>query len=417
MVNFQTKADADANAPANAETGEDKQSPTSKKKGKGAKSRQAERFREKKNKEFGAALDKKIEEFKISLGYKPEELFGTRQINPVIKPQLEVPVSTQIIGEICDTTAEVLHTACKVPPAPGVTPQEAIQYDAETLKFATALQLEAKFFNGRKGSEYLVDVHNERLVQRVCNLLSDALIPISVYLDQVGRFSIDGQIFIPATSGHAFVYSKLGDIANIARDDFACFRDNPDPAPEGSIPINVVGINGGQMHVVIPPDSVQLAAQRGLILQVREGDVLNIQNYGLNPAFIQNPNAFQWFGVIQMTEVMPQRVMLQFDQVVTRYTELRGRVNKKLRDVFVDVKLVNGEGTESQLVNTTDIGGSEVTAWAFRNVKEDALMFGALLQLGVPGPQSAEQVKAVETVIDTAGAIQMLANVLTKRLR
>ena len=78
----------------------------------------------------------------IDLGYKSEDLFGKRLVNPVASPQLQVPVDTDSLGELCEYSAETLHTACKIPPSPVVPRDEdAVAYDAETLRWVLNIEL------------------------------------------------------------------------------------------------------------------------------------------------------------------------------------------------------------------------------------------------------------------------------------
>jgi hypothetical protein len=48
--------------------------------------------------------------------------------------------------------AEVLHCACKVPPA-FETADEHTDLDAEALKWVSALQIESKFYHAQSGTE------------------------------------------------------------------------------------------------------------------------------------------------------------------------------------------------------------------------------------------------------------------------
>lgn len=383
-------------------------------KGKGARSNQAEQFRVKKNQQFQQGLDRKLEEFRVQLGYSSADILGQRNLNPQIHPQHEIEVDISTIVELCHDTAEVLHTACKVPPSPNT--DQAIDYDAETLLWAASLQIETKIFNARLQSNFLPDIRFERLATRVNKLLGNALLPITVFIDQIGKFPLNDQVFIPKISGDGdFTYTGLAQPQNPAR---AMIQGLANSDPVGT-PTQAVGPRGGIMYVSIIPGREIHAVAAGLVALRPGGNQESPEDYELTADFLQNPLSFNYFGIASFVEAVgaPQP---QFDQVVQRYVELMGRVDKKLRDAYASLSLTSGRGTESQLVYTTPMTNeiSSVVAWSPRNVMDDSMIMGAVLKLGeLDQPYGDRRIAYSECVIDVSAGITQLANVLTKRLK
>ncbi|KAF5278447.1 hypothetical protein FQA39_LY05936 [Lamprigera yunnana] len=75
-------------------------------------------------------------------GKVAKKLFGEHVLNPVVRPDIVVPINTYYAIELCNQTIDVLYNACKIPPAQ--EGDDPMNYDAQTLTWVTSLQLEAK---------------------------------------------------------------------------------------------------------------------------------------------------------------------------------------------------------------------------------------------------------------------------------
>jgi hypothetical protein len=146
-----------------------------------------------------------------------------------VHPQLEIPVLTETIGDLCDIVARVLHEACKVSPSQETTEDKSIDHDAQTLKWVSALQIESKLYYARSGTKFVPDLEPEvaNRALRTNTLLSDALVPLAVYLDQIGRFEVQDQVFVPSYNGNDFSYGRLTDRRNNCRLYFSTLQDPP----------------------------------------------------------------------------------------------------------------------------------------------------------------------------------------------
>lgn len=388
--------------PADAGKGDDEKKRN--RRGRGSRSKQAEHFRMKKNRESDVEIKAKIEDFKVSLGYSPAELFGNRSLTSIIYTHLEAPVNTDVFGYLCVHVSDVLHGACKIQ-GTHVDPMffdDPSAYDCETLMWVTALQVEAKMYHARAGTPFLPDSDADVFtrVSRTSIMFPDALVPLAVVLDQLGRFTCSDQVFVPAFNGRRdFSYGRV--LVNECIAHFPGFR------PEN------IGLFTGQMapngrYVVARVLHADAALAAGIINE----------DGALTDEFRANPGNFNWFGALEFGTGYPHRPPPTFEQIASRYADLRGRVNKKLTNVFVDLSLTRGVGTESQIVYSAQVPETEkFEAWSPRRVRSDALEMGAILQLGWMNALGSRSASNVEIVVDTSAGLQCLANVLTKRVR
>lgn len=377
--------------------------------GAGSHQQKLDKFRTAQNANWDLKQQKKIQEYKVSLGLRSEDLFGQRNMTKTVQPPLEVPVSTALVGELCSKVSEVLHSACKLAPAPKALPNQAADYDATTLKWVVSLQLDAKLYNARKNSQYSVSASQSVYIDRVSTLFAENLSPIAYYLDCIGKFTIGEQDFIPRVTGEFdFLYSRLMDTDNGARRELGLLDD----VPEGAHKTSLLGPSGFPMYVILNPEYADEYINRGITI----GDQVN-------PDFLVNPQNFNWIGLLQFREVRGFAQRLAIDDIAERFSELRGRINKKLTGVFVGLELDKGSGKASQLVYTEVVSQFElrgtVEAWSPRHIGDDDLVTGALLGLGHArrNPLADRGVLTVMATIDTAAALQNMAEVLTRKFR
>ena len=370
--------------------------------GQGSKQKRAEAFRQNKNKQFESELNAKIESIKINLGYSAQEIFGDRTISSIIHPPKEVKINTDTVGDLCDLLAEILHGACKIPPPQASAIDETIAYDSETLMWVTALQIEAKMQRARSNSSFppSLDVEVEMRVQRTELLLSKALAPLAIYIEQIGRFDVDGQMFIPGYSGIDFSYHRLFDSTN----------------PCTSY---IRGLTSEQSGVMLPrygPDGRRLFLRPLVDNEVLVDRRIMLADGNVNPAFIEHPDQFQWFGVVEVVPGAAPQMPLTFEVIVSRYVDLQSRINKKLSNVLVDIDF-RAKGNESQIVYCDD-GDGLVNAWSPRKIRADAFEMGAILKLGYRHQSFGHpDMCASVCTIDRAGGLHSLAGIITKKIK
>lgn len=380
--------------------------------GKGSKQHQAEKFRTRKNVDFDRELQAKIENLKISLGYTPQELFGSRSVTSIIRPQILFLLDSSCFGYVCDFSAEILHSACKLSPSPDTDEQAAISYDAETLMWVTAIQIEAKIFAARTGSQYHNDPSEHKMlrVQRANLLFPDALTPLAILFDQIGRFTFNDQIFIPH-SETVFAYDCLIRPDNAARQIVPSLQVFDPPGVQTELRNHI----GQRMYARI----VENADQATLIasgIATLDNNVLT-----LTPQFIREPHLFPvWIGNIEFVPGVVPPAPPTIEQIANRYAELKGRVSKKLNNAFVDIQLSSGKGCESQITYRKVDTGDLYLAWSPRPIRADSLEMGAILGLGLAQnnwPLTSQDSAAVMATIDVSAGLRCVANVLTKKIR
>lgn len=340
-----------------------------------------------------------MQNLKISLGYTPRELFGDRSFTAVVFPPLAVHVNTDFFGHLCDYVSEILHNTCKISPAIDIQDELAIDYDAETLMWVTALQVESKLEAARLGTCFSSDMSDPVMsrVQRTNLIFPDALTPIAIGLDQLGKFSVNDQLFVPVYSDeYDFVFGLLGKERNKCGSHFSMFCSTT-PAP--GLRLNFLDCTGRRMFArIIEGVAPELLVQNN-IASIVDGQVV------LSPQFLEHPYRFNWFGLVEFVPGSESPAPPTFEQIANRYFELRGRVSKKLTNAFVEINASSGKGSEAQIVYREQVGNSDLyTVWSPRKIRSDSLEMGAMLALGYNNNGlSLITVAAVEAMIDTSG--------------
>lgn len=348
---------------------------------------------------------KKLDDIKISFGYESRDLFGDRMLSSIIRPQVKIPVYLSHVSELIHLVCETLHYACKIPQASEASDDAIISFDEETLKWVTSLQLEAKLFNARAGTQFTdnnIDACDR--VRRTAQIMPTALTPLAVFLDQVGKFAFQEQMFIPVPNGvDDFIYYALSDETNAARENFISLMYTPQPG----VRTNFNNQYGVTMLAVANAD------HRDQLVEARIIDV----NGTISPEFLADPSQFPYMGLIEFVPEQPLPTPLPFQEIVRRYSELKGRVEKKLANAFSDVDMDKGQGVESQIVFRHKHNDGTCLAWSPRAIRSDALEIGAILGLGFPSPIGVRECAAVTCTIDLAAGLENLAVILTRKLR
>jgi hypothetical protein len=356
--------------------------------------------------ELDDKLVKRIQDIKISFGYTPRELFGDRMLTAIIRPPIQFPVCLTSIGNLCTLVAEVLHNACKIPPPTEEIDDSSIAFDDETLKWVTSLQLEAKIYTARVGSPFC-DTNLEKCdrVRRTIQLLPRALTPLAVCIDQIGKFLVQDQPFIPVPNGtEDFLYDQLFQENNSARVLFRAFV-----AEEGPGIVMNTRNHLGQRLRAVPNDG----AREQLLAA---GIVDEAGNF--SAGFIATPYNYPYVGLVDFIPERDPPVVPTFSEIVRRYVELEGRIGKKLANVFVEVELDKGLGVESQLVYRSISQDGTCSAWSPRVIRADALEVGSVLGLGYPDwSMASKNVAACMCTVDLSAGLECMANILTKKMR
>lgn len=309
------------------------------------------------------------------------------------------------VGLLATLVAETLHYACKIPPPFEEGDDATIEFDVETLMWVTALQLEAKVYFARSGTQY-PDTNLEVCdrVRRTAQLLPRALTPLAVVIDQIGRFLFQEQMFIPVPNGvDDFLYAQLNDVNNAARLQVRSLIHEPQIGTLTTFRDHL----GRALVARADLNNRTVLTARGII--DADGN--------LTPAFMAAPQNFNYIGLVEFDPVRNPPAVLTFSEIVRRYAELESRVLKKLANVFVEVELQKGQGVESQIVFRQVSPDGTCVAWSPRAVRADAMEIGAVLGLGYDCPIGSRDCAAQLCTIDTSAGLENMAAILVKKLR
>lgn len=376
--------------------------------GAGARSRKAERSRFKQNEQFDKTLQQTLSD-KFAV-VKTQEVFGPR-VQTLSTPPLRVELRTACYARLCHHVVQVLHGACKIQRASEIDAASACEYDYETLLYATAFQLDAKEYYATIGS-FLTEMQppDEAYVsEQVVRCLGRGILPLSVALDQIGKFTLSGhgQTFYPKISPRRSLSVKYraGDGNVLSEYIGRVVRGRPvvlDGAP-------VLGADGYPLYYECSDDAARLF---NLGITDAQGN--------LTATFIGDPNSFQWFGLVRF-HVEHGHTPLTLAQVIARYLDLLARVERKLGSgALSPLSIERGLGQASQLVGCAEVeeGDLEVQAWCSRVVPDDAYMYAVALGLGTDGQGLHSRDIAVNvTTVSCSGMLVALANMLCKQLR
>lgn len=367
-----------------------KTNPSRRRKGKNAKHRDAEGFRSKKNENFDQQLTSRLAALNESTSI--ESLFGAPRLMTA-KPDVQFKISTKFVLEIVSSLIETLATACKVP---------VTQTDLHTLALVSVLQIDSKIWFAQQSSSFAIansDV--ESRARRVKSVLPEAIFPLSFYIEQIGKVELGEQKLIPDL--YDLTYNRV--VEYLPSIGFA----------------------------MVPPDVIVLESGNTLTgalqwvrvtneLAARDAGVIDgvLGNFTLTPHFLANPSAFPWLGTIAIEP--PRDVLPTLDEVINRYNNLIGRINRRVNNAMVPVDYTQSRGTCAQLVTSLDHDGiSMIDVWSNRPIDDDSLVTGALLRFGYNlidvDDSHSRDFRCNESVIEGAGSLQRFVRNITSRLR
>lgn len=275
----------------------------------------------------------------------------------------------QLVNATIDFCADT-----KVPLQEGENTREE---DRKTLEEVTSLQVYAKCAIARKQGPFERDMASADVIRTVCEELSVGLKSSQAYLDNIGRFEIEGQVFVPALPKNPVHEIPDG----WTRTSFT--------SAQGTLYVNLVGYQGP----------------------------------------VPDPTSFD---VMRLPEDR-QRIIggraISVENTVKRYSRLLERIGKKMAHALVPLDFVSGKGTPAQLVgcykNPQTDSRQEVEAFCMRKVSPSVLLLGAGCEFGLNSgtpsvaPDSVMHDPKgpihVETTVRTGSFFTKLMNVNRKR--
>lgn len=322
-------------APTNDDQhGNQKQKDTrAKHKGRGAKTRSAEKFRERKNEEtYNTRMEANRafrDSFSSSVDGVESVLKALSVGSPFFQPPSEITVSQSGIIPLVDATINYMADS-KIPLEEGAQNRAE---DRDVLLSVTKLQVYAKCEMARRRGPFGRDPGSNDLVNLIVSQLSVGLKSSAAYLENIGAFEVVGQQIFPTLPENP--------AATAAPDGWTRTRFTVE---EGTMYVNLVGLD--------PP------------VDINSGNVLLI-------------------AADRRRFVRDERINI--GETIQKYTRLLSRVAKKLAPAIVPIDLSSGTGTCAQLVGSKDLEVSytaERQAWCHRSVPQMSLVLGAGFQYG-----------------------------------
>lgn len=362
-----------------------------KRKGKGARHHDAEKFRERKNEKFDQ-LQRKDFQAKRTSTDTVDTLFGTPSLT-LAQPINQFTITTKLVPSLSAKIADILHNACKVPVNP-------LFDDAQLIALVASLQIEAKTWFARDATPYAIaDTLLESRARRVASTLPDVIFPLSYYIEQIGRVSVDHQVLVPGILGYS--YSDI--------------IENPSLYGFGTMPPNVTELPTGNAltgcRIWIECINPEQGIARG---------ILGNNGTALSNEFLTDPNSFNWYGVLR---ILPAGSLIPtLDQIIDNYNELIGRINRRINNVLVAGDLKKGCGTTAQLVTSIELEPTEklIEVWTNRRIDEASLIVGGVFEFGdglTDTDDHSRGFRVQEATFRVEGMLGRFLRNLTNRLR
>lgn len=304
-------------------------------KGRGAKTRAAEKFRTKKNEDTYNQRMESNRAFRDSFSSSVDGVETALKSLSVgasfFKPPSEVVISQSGIQPLTEATINFMADM-KVPTQEGQVDREN---DEVVLNRVTHLQMYAKCALARRRGPFERDPASNDLVNVVVSQLSVGLKSTAAYLENVGVCEVAGQQIFPALPANpAAQKPPPGWVETKIRTD------------EGTLFVNVAGLD--------PPPNIHSFQ-----------DLINLP---------QDRRQFFQAGLINVSET------------VVAYTRILARIAKKLPGAVVPIDLESGSGTCAQLVGSKELPAgysTERQAWCRREIPQMSLVLGAGFEFGL----------------------------------
>lgn len=356
-----------------------------------SKSRDAEKFRTRKNKTFDKRRQDDLDK-KFGKSTAIETLFGMPRLMTA-RPPVKISVSTKYILELSRSLVEMYRSACKV----NIVPSDIV-----AVALTTVMQVEAKVWFSQQSTPFAsMNMDVERRARRVKAVLPSALYPLSYYIEQIGLVEHEHQKFVPDLID--LTYGNLLDYID---------QIGITPLPPNTIPLlEGNALTGARQWVRLI--NIEALTELGII-QIIDGRNM------FTEGFLDRPNEFNWIGSMMLE---PWRdVLPSFDEIVNNYNTLIGRISRRVTEPIAAVDFTQARGSTAQLVTSCSINDlTSVEVWSNRYIDDEALTVGALLRFGYEltdhDDSHARDLRCVEAVVETAGSLERFTRNVVSKLR
>lgn len=279
--------------------------------------------------------------------------------------EVEVEIDTPALDEVCRNTVQYLYTVGKVQ----ACAEGGAEVDSVNLKKVVVAQSMAKIHLARRFNGKLVNVEDSDYVNRVEKRFTVLPKVLNVYVEQVGHFEVDGQVFVPKKQ------SPL-QFRRLARDQYLTALHRSSPGDERAL-------------VTISPEFAGRYVTDGIV-----ADPLT--------AVLNGHGVLHW---------VPSSSVGDFRTLCQWYEDFISRCSRKAGNILQNVIFSKGEGTAAQLVGSRyDERISQLEIWCAKKIDQNSLQIGGLFGFGFGSSDKFhdEELACITDRIDTEGMYQRI---------
>lgn len=281
--------------------------------------------------------------------------------------QVSVQIDTDALDATCKNTVQYLYNVGKVQ----AFAEGGADVDAQNLKKVVMAQAAAKIHIARRHNGKLVNVEDSDYVNRVEKRFTVLPKVLNVYIEQIGHFEVDGQVFIPSKQP-PLAFKKLASnqyMTTITRN-----------SPEGEF----------RAIITIAPENL--------------GDYVNEAGVVSDPltVFANGHGTITW---------VPTTSLGDFRDLCTWYEGFISRCSRKAGNILENVVYGKGEGTPALLVGSRyDARISQLEIWCAKKIDHNSLQIGGLFGYGYESTDAFhnEAIACITDRIDTEGMYQRI---------
>lgn len=280
--------------------------------------------------------------------------------------EVEITVETPALHEVCKNTVQYLYNVGKVP----ACADGGADTDVANLEKVVIAQAATKVNLARRHNGKLINVSEADYTNRVEKRFTVLPKITNIYLEQIGYFEVDGQVFIPK-SLPPLTFKKLS--AGQFMTELS--RNSP---------------NGEERAIAtLTPEYVPTYVRDGI---VTDPITMISQGHGL----------IHW---------VPVNGIGDFRDLCVWYEDFISRCSRKASNILQNVTYGKGEGTVAQLVGSRyDERIHQMEIWCCKNIDQNTLQIGGLFSYGYKSKDKFhdEDLACVTDRIDIEGMYQRI---------
>lgn len=292
-----------------------------------------------------------------------EECRRTAMQQPV--REVQVTVDTPALSDLCRHTVQYLYNVGKVQVHP-----EGSNVDIQNLKKVVVAQATAKVELARRHCGKTVNVSEVDYINRVEKRFTVLPKIMNAYVEQIGHFTLDGQMFVP---------KKLP-------------------------PLTFKMLSAGQYMTTLSRSGPN-GEERAVLTLANEHVATYVVNGVVNDALTA---VAQGHGLVTW---VPVSGIGDFRQLCEWYEDFISRCSRKAGNILQNVVFSKGEGTVAQLVGSRFCDRiQQLEIWCCKLLDQNTLQIGGLFQFGYESSDKYhdEAIACVTDRIDVEGMYQRI---------